>query len=905
MGVRKFIFGPYIFLKSVISYLEQLIMGMENKIVDGIKKLGFKELTEPQKKAIPIISKGKSALVIAPTGFGKTETALLPLFNWIMNEKPEPVSVLYITPLRALNRDLLDRMQFWNDFLGIKIAVRHGDTSTTERRKQMQNPPHILITTPETFQGLLTSAKRLLKNVKWVVVDEIHELLDNKRGYQLSVGLERLKQYTRFTRVGLSATVRDPKQAADFLRGSDDWPEIVDCKGIKRFELIVDLPKPKADDIAFAKENLMDPAFTARLRKIASIEGSVLVFSNTRSTAELLGASLNQIKSTVVHHSSLSKRTRLEAEQKFKSGEIRFLVATSSMELGIDVGTIGTVVQYGSPRQVIRLIQRVGRSGHSWDRIARGLVLVDDPEEVLESAVIARNIKGGNVETPHVEHNALDVLSHQIVGMLLQGIAVDDAYAIVRGAYPYRDLPRVDFDRVVDLARELGNITRMGRGSFTYYYSNLSTIPDSYNYDMVSMVDGHRIAVLDEEFISSLESGAVFICAGKSWQTVDVDPINRRVLVDQAKGAHSAPAWEGELIPVSEEIALEVVGLKRKLWELSKKSKQQSIDHFTSQYPVTQDAAETVVDWISKMEWVEPSIELFKGFVFIHAPLGSKANEALGKLLAGFFSLRTGASIGMRSDQYRIMLEFPSPTDGNFIRTVLNSINPQHIEANLVTIIRHSPVFRYKFIQVAKRFGIITRGAVLNSFSTKRLLVAFKGSVAEQETLSEIFTEKLDFNTLSNSVGTLVDLPVRTGPSPMAEAVLKRYAPELIGIAPEAEILRLLKNRLEKKRFNLKCLYCGKWEGSATPLTAPPKCPKCGAKTLGVVPRIENKKRLRKSADLYLTYGKKALLVMAGHGIGPDTAARILRRGHDEREILKLVLEAEKLYARTRRFWGV
>lgn len=874
---------------------------MHKNIQTGLRKLGFNKLTKPQEEAIPLVQAGKSVLVVAPTGYGKTEAALLPLFEWILENKPNPVSVLYITPLKALNRDLLDRMKFWNEWLKINISVRHGDTSQTERRKQMMNPPDILITTPETFQGMLTAAQKLLVNVKWVIVDEIHELLDNKRGYQLAVGLERLKSITKFTRIGLSATVRDTKLAADFLAGSDSFPKLVEINELKKIQLKVDSPEPTSADLSMAKQNLLDPGVAARLSEISKLEGSILVFTNTREMAELLGSRLNLLVPTHVHHSSLSKATRIKGEQEFKSGKVRALVATSSMELGIDIGLVEWVVQYMSPRQALRLTQRVGRSGHSWKRTAKGLVLATDPQDILESAVIAKATTEGRLESSDIEASPLDVLSHQIVGTILQKKTRDEAYEIIKGSQPFRTLSRTDFDRVVRFMQDIRLIGQGLRGgSMPYYYSNLSTIPDSRDFAAVNMVDGHRFATLDEEFVSSLETGMVFICAGKFWQLVDIDPVNSRVLVEPAKEAHSAPAWEGELIPVTKEIAGEVVELKSKLWKMDEGD---AIDYLTKNYPITGGAARKALKWVKGMSWTEPAIEIFKNFAFIHIPLGSKANEALGKLLAGFFSLRTGASVGMRSDHYRIMLEFPSATDGEFIRKVLNSISPKHIEANLCTLLRHSPLYRHRFVQVARRFGVISRGAELSKFSLNKLVESFQSTPLEEETLKEIFAEKIDFQILADSINQLKDLPVYIGPSPMSRYMLEHYAPELIGVRPEAEVLNALKTRLEKKRFNLRCLYCKKWEGSGTPLTAPSKCPNCGAKLIGVFYERENKKAVNLSANLFLSYGRKALLTMAGRGVGPETASRILSRAGNETELLKLILKAEKLYARTKRFW--
>ncbi|MFB6217682.1 MAG: DEAD/DEAH box helicase, partial [Halobacteriaceae archaeon] len=423
----------------------------------ALSERGFDTPTEPQRRAIPPIAAGEHALVVAPTGTGKTETAMLPVFDAVVDRGAWGIQALYVTPLRALNRDMRGRLEWWADRLGVEVEVRHGDTTRYRRQQQAENPPDVLITTPETLQAVLTGSRmrEALADVEHVVVDEVHELAASKRGAQLAVGLERLRSLAGpFQRVGLSATVGDPGEVGRFLTG-DRGCRVLEVGVAQRVAFDVRWPRVEAADEELAGELMTSPEMASHVRAIQErIEAgdSTLVFVNTRQTAEALGSRFRDRPVEVgVHHGSLSKEARIDVEDAFKTGELDALLCTSSMELGIDVGRVDHVVQYGSPREVARLLQRVGRAGHRRDEVSRGTIVTAEPDDTLEALAIARRAEAGEVEPARIHHASLDTVANQIVGVVMDEgeVSARRAYELVTAAYPFSDLDEETFREVV------------------------------------------------------------------------------------------------------------------------------------------------------------------------------------------------------------------------------------------------------------------------------------------------------------------------------------------------------------------------------------------------------------------------------------------------------------------------
>ncbi|HVP16908.1 MAG TPA: DEAD/DEAH box helicase, partial [candidate division Zixibacteria bacterium] len=553
----------------------------------ALDELGFSEATLPQKMAAPPILAGENILLLAPTGSGKTEAVLLPIFSNLVQQTPRKrIAVLYITPLRALNRDLLKRLSFWSSKLGISIEVRHGDTELKLRRRQAIFPPDMLVTTPETLQAILPGPRmrQHLRGVQFVIVDEVHELASSKRGVQLAVALERLREVTgrEFQRIGLSATVGNPVEVAQFLVGAERSVRIVEAVLPKGYRYHVENPVAVEVDYDMARTLNTSPEAAARIRRVKELvdsHESTLIFVNSRTVAEMLGYRFNQLgrKDVAVHHGSLSKEERAQIEDQFKTGGLKAIVCTSTLELGIDIGHVDLVIQYLSPRQVSSLIQRVGRSGHRLDMLSEGVIVTAFPDDTLESVAATRNAQAGRLEPVLIQESALDVLAHQIVGILIDKatVSLKELLALLRQAYPYRRLTQKAVWDVVCFLERLGEVRidqegkglRKGRNSRKYYYENLSMIPDERRYPIVNVISDRKIGSLGDEFMAlKARVGLNFIVKGQVWRIVQIEEETGTVYVVPSEDPLAAvPGWDGEMLPVPFDLARETGQLRERI----------------------------------------------------------------------------------------------------------------------------------------------------------------------------------------------------------------------------------------------------------------------------------------------------------------------------------------------------
>ncbi|MFW6041276.1 MAG: DEAD/DEAH box helicase [Thermoplasmatota archaeon] len=910
---------------------------LSESILKVLDELGIEKETKPQEDAIPPILEKKNTLVIAPTGIGKTEAAVLPILHNILKSEKEGFKVLYITPLKALNRDMIQRIKEFADRLDFTVGVRHGDTSQKERRRQSKNPPDFLITTPETLQIMFTGSRlrKGLENVEHVVVDELNELAVDERGSQLSLALERLVELTGrdFQRVGLSATVGSPERVKQFLVGIGRDAEIVEITGQREIEVTVEHPLPEDNDKRISEMmrcEVEKAASVRRCKELIDEHKSTLFFVNTRDAAESLASCFNlwiEDYPIGVHHGSLSKEARIDVEDKFKSGDIKALICTSSMELGIDLGDTDFVLQYQSPRQVTRYVQRVGRSGHKIGKISKGNIITSTRDDIAEAGVIARRSLARDLESTDIPEKPMSVLANQLISTVHSEKKIDfnDFYNLVVRAYPFRKLSKDEYDELIEQLSDIRVIWKEGneigkrRASLSYFYENISMIPDEKTFLMKNIASNSIIGTLDESFVASQgEIGGVITLQGKAWRVLDIE--DDEVLVNPVKDLGKIPDWTGEDIPVPYEIAREVGNIRRAKIADDK-------------YPILDYTRKIFEDYIKEQNGYPLAtddnivIDIGKNTVVVNACFGSLVNQTLGRLFASLLSARLGETVGLQTDPYRIMMKLPRRVQPSKIKDILYRNNPDVLKDLLKKSIRNSNFFRWKFLHVAKKFGAVKKEVDYRSINVDRLIDAFEGTPLFEEAVNKTLRDNMDIRKTKMALekirsGEIKVVLSEQGISPIGEEGLEKHREFLSPDRVSHAVLMSLKERLESEEVIMKCLKCGTRRRKRVKDVGKPSCPRCGSFMIAPLRPYDDpdvidkdrdkltaseKKKLReyyKIADLARVYKKKAVMALSARGVGHKNAARILSRAHeDEDDFLRDILKAEIRYARTKRFW--
>ena len=957
---------------SIILAMNKAVFASLEPQVKKVVGKRFKTPTKIQELVIPTILKGHNTLIISETGSGKTESVMLPVFDLFVKKDYNPISILYITPLRSLNRDLMNRIQWWSNQLEFDATVRHGDTTQYERTMQSANPSDMFITTPETLQAMLTGKvmREHLKNVKWIIIDEIHELVDSKRGVQLSVGLERLKALIKSAEkkepqiIGLSATVGSPDKVAGFLTAGKEC-KIVNTARERKVKLHVESPTPTKEDVKISEDMIVGPEVTARLRRISELiknKKSVLAFTNTRESSEILSSRMSIFDASIpmeTHHSSLSKEVRIKSEEDFKKGKTKILFCTSSLELGIDIGSIDFILQYTSPRQVNKLLQRIGRSGHKITETPEGVILSADAGDSFESTAIADHALKHKIEATKVYEKALDVLGHQIIGMTLEmyDIPMDKVYHTIKKAYPFRELTHEDFLEACLFLEKLRLIyvnkkeegklqygmedllLRRKRNSWKYYYENLSTIPNIKNYKIFDIISKRPVGTLDAEFIALHASpGSAFITKGRAWRVIDIG--KAQVMVEPMSGIEaSIPAWEGELIPVPFEIAQDVGKIRGEI------AKSKDPRKTLKKYPIKSSVATKMINQIKRQKkWgpipTDKNIIVEHGYhklddayvpyVIINSCFGSLVNDTIGRALSTILRTKFG-SVGLQTDPYRIVIKLPGPYWNQVIDELKNltaDLMKQTIEKDLP----ETELFRWRFLHIAKRFSIISREADYGKNYLKKILDFYANTPAYKETLNEIYQDKLDLEKAAEVLDLIkkdkMKIIIKESLSPIGSMGLKQKSELVAENRPEKEILEAFKKRVFNTRIGLICYNCGHWVGMGELDKMPKKltCKTCGAGLISVIPfryvheaekllkkHLAGKElvgdeekylnHMRRTASLVIDHGFDAIIALACRGIGPSTAGRVLRKLETGDKLMRSLLDAERHYTKTRRFW--
>ncbi|WP_338600989.1 DEAD/DEAH box helicase [Sulfolobus tengchongensis] len=912
------------------------MINVTNEFLVRLKKLGYEDLTPIQKVAIPKIVSGKHTLIIAPTGFGKTEAAVLPIFYSVFKNKPPKISTLYITPLRALNRDLEGRLKKLGDAFNINVSVRHGDSSQKERKEILENPPDMLIVTPETLLYLILNDvfRRYFENLKWIVIDELQEMLDEKRGIELSVLIQRLKRISknRIQLIGISATIGNIELAKRYLNKEGDV-DVASIDTIKSMEISLILPKADERYLDLSAKLGLRPDTIARLEKLNEIirdNKPIIIFTNTRETSEFLASQLSNIYELKVapHHGSLSREVRIKTENDFKNGNIDAIIATSSLELGIDIGKVNLVVQYMSPRQVIRLIQRIGRSGHKIGKTSKGYIIPsDDMFDILESKAIIDSLNSGFLEKPLIEENPLDVASHEIAGMVLEGYKdPKEILSILHDSFYFRTFTNEMLDNLLEILesakiikkREDGTLAP-GRRIWKYYYGT-NMIPDSIrNYLVIDHSTNIKIGTLDEEFVASLEEDSVFILGSKLWKVISIE--NDKIYVERTElKTGILPSWFGESIPVEKEIS-------KKVYEYI-----YAIEYDKFKEEIDNNIVDTIKRHIERgYPELRPDlilIEVIKNnLVIIHSPFGTRGNNTVGCIISSLLNREKKTKTSYRSDAYHIAISSVIPITKDDIEKIISIIVSLPINEIIEILregIKESPQFKWKLLVEIKRFGMIDPEKEITL--TSSIIKAYGDTIVGEEAINELIVKNYDIEIISELKKYTWKVVEVYEASPIAKHFLDKIL-NFTSIEDEDKplMIEIFKKKLENKEVKLICLSCG-WSSTYTVINIPNKCPKCSSvfltacspddnESLSIVrkaikgDKLTNKEKrkleqLKIVASFFPDYGKYTLIALVTNGVGPSNLGRVLSKlSEGENEFYMSLIEEERRFIKTRKYW--
>lgn len=808
--------------------------------------------TEPQILGWPAIVAGQTTLISAPTGSGKTLAAFLACIDRLVrgaidHHLADSTQVLYISPLKALSNDihknltgpLLEIAQLAEQkgilMQEIRVSVRTGDTPPKERQAMLKKPPHILVTTPESFYILLTAQKSrvMLAGINTVIVDEIHAMANDKRGTHLTLSLERLEALLEKPpiRIGLSATQKPIETVAEFLVGDRPEPYVVNIGHAKHLELSIEVPPSELGPVA---SNEMWDEIYDRLAQLALENRSTLVFVNTRRLAERVAHHLSQRlgeEQVAAHHGSLSRKIRLAAETKLKNGELKALVATASLELGIDIGSIDLVCQIGSPRAIANALQRVGRAGHWHGAISKGKFFVTTRDELLECSALIHSIKEGMLDQLIIPEQPLDILAQQIVAACAASPwSEQDLFALVKKAYPYRDLTRDSFNEVIEMLSEgiagsrgrygaylfrdqVNGILKGRRGSRLTAITSGGAIPDNGLFTVIAEPQETMVGTLDEDFAVESNRGDIILLGTSSWIVKRVESASGRVLVEDAHGAPpSVPFWRGEAPARTQELSFAVANLRHTVSamlpftaaKLSLQHKQKDAAHalawLQQNCGLDLSGAEQLVEYILQGKTVlgdvptQDTVIAERFFdegggmqLIIHAPFGARINKAWGLALRKKFcrSFNFELQAAATDDGLNISLaeqhSFP-------LEDVFKFLHPNTIKDVLTQAVLQSPLFNTRWRWDA------TRALALVRFRNGKKIPPNIQRMLADDLLAAVFPDAAACQ--DNLGGRDIELPDH----PLITETMKDALTEALDI----EGLRELLTRIHKKE--IKCL---------------------------------------------------------------------------------------------------
>lgn len=875
---------------AVREYTKEDVLKLLHPLVAEWFNSKYEDLTPPQKLGVVPIYEGKNVLISSPTGTGKTLTAFLVVLSELIRmglegRLDDSIYAIYISPLRALNNDIyrnleepLSEIREMAAKKGVKLpeirhAVRTGDSTQNERQRMLRKPPHILITTPETLAIVLAAPKfrEKMRSVKWVIVDEIHSLAENKRGVHLTLSLERLQELVGrpFARIGLSATINPLEEVAQFLVGFNDDGTARDC-------VIVDARYVKRKDIKVlspASDLLHTPAQELQSKMYELVYGLVmkhrtsLIFTNTRSGTErvvfhlkMLGREKGGLDESQVmaHHSSLSRAVRHEVEGKLKAGQLKAVVSSTSLELGIDIGYIDVVIQVGSPKSVTRCLQRIGRSGHRLHDTIRGRMVCVDRDDLVEVAVMVKEAYRNHLDRIHIPRNALDVLAQHLVGMSIERKwRVEEAYRLVKRSYCYRDLPLEDLIRVLKYLsghygalethkvygkvwfdEQEGVFGRRGKYARVIYTLNVGTIPDEVDVKVYT-VDSKYVGNIEEEFLERLVPGDRFILGGKVYEFVEAK--GSKAFVKPAFDMKpTVPSWFSEMLPLSYDLALRIGEFRGKMfkWLEQGKRKEEIIKYLVKHCRANREAAEAIYQYFVEMmsflkalavrEYPSDKCILVERYVdekgrthhIFHTLYGRRVNDALSRALAYLASTKAGVNVGIAVHDNGFALVYPAGVKPPVSITDLKS---SELEELLKKAVSNTELMKRRFRHVATRALMIFRNYKGHEISVERqqmnaqtLLKVVKELGEDFPVLKETYREILeDYMDVEHAKDVLrgieegrikvVELPELDVPSPFAYNIVLEGLSDIVLMEDRRLLMLRFKERMVKLSKTAAC----------------------------------------------------------------------------------------------------
>ena len=847
---------------------------LENILNPVIKKWffsRFKEFSLPQKFGVMEIHARQNILVSAPTGATKTLTGFLSILNELVTATQsgtleDRVYCIYISPLKALNEDIKVNLveplkeieKISGSELGIRVGVRTGDTSASEKSKMLKKPPHILITTPESLAIVLSSYKfvDLLQTVEWCIVDEVHALAENKRGVHLSISLERLQQLSPgMTRIGLSATIAPLDRIAHFLVGNENEVprncKICDVQFVKKTDLQVITPVP---DLINATPAKLHNATYDLLDSLIQAHATTLIFTNTRAATERVIGHLKEKfpkkyasgdQTIGAHHGSLSKEHRHSIEKRLREGKLKVVVSSTSLELGIDIGYIDLVILLGSPKSVARALQRIGRSGHRLSAVSKGRIVVLDRDDMIECSVILKAAIERKIDRIHIPGGCLDVLAQQIFGVAIASkIHVNELYSMIRRSYCFRELSLKDFNDVLDYLsgkhvsledryiyakiwhdEETGMIGRKGRMGRVIYMTNIGTIPDETFVTVKIGGSDHVVGKIDEAFLEKLRRNDVFILGGDKYEFLYAKGMVAYVNATVYRPP-TIPSWFSEMLPLSFDLAIEIGKFRRLIEEKfnHNKSRDEILEFIRGYVYVDENTADSIYNYMheqyryseiptDKKIIIENFSDMGRKYVVVHSLYGRRVNDALSRAVSFAIarSQKKDVELGLTDNGF-----YASYEKNVNVSAALKLLKSEKMDLIMNAAIEKTEILKRRFRHCAARSLMILRNYMgkrkrvgRQQVSSMILINAVKRISPDfcilKEARREVLEDLMDLPTTKNLIKAIEERKIKIKnvqtdmPSPFAFKIVLDCHTDLLKIEDKMDFLKRMHARIMEK----------------------------------------------------------------------------------------------------------